>query len=145
MLNIDQISIFSSVFVFFTGKTKNADTASGRICNPHHFCQKTQVVCFCFASPRPFFQNGLSFPDWFLVPHSAIPHHTALSHSLEEQQNRILLVHTARPAAKNPFTIDTILRQEKLQNLQKNFLFFGFCRNAQNRHLVLMQLSQKYP
>ena len=55
MLNIDQISIFLSVFVFFTGKTKNADTASGRICNPHHFCQKTQVICFCFASPRPFF------------------------------------------------------------------------------------------
>lgn len=145
MLNIDQISIFSSVFVFFTGKTKNADTASGRICNPHHFCQKTQVVCFCFPNPRPFFQNGLSFPDWFLVPHSAIPHHTALSHGLEEQQNRILLVHTARPAAKNPFTIDTILWQEKLQNLQKNFLFFCFCRNAQNRHLILMQLSQKYP
>lgn len=109
------------------------------------FAKKTQVVCFCFPNPRPFFQNGLSFPDWFLVPHSAIPHHTALSHGLEEQQNRILLVHTARPAAKNPFTIDTILGQEKLQNLQKNFLFFGFCRNAQNRHLVLMQLSQKYP
>lgn len=109
------------------------------------FAKKTQVVCFCFPNPRPFFQNGLSFPDWFLVPHSAIPHHTALSHGLEEQQNRILLVHTARPAAKNPFTIDTILRQKKLQNLQKNFLFFGFCRNAQNRYLILMQLSQKYP
>lgn len=129
----------------FTGKTKNADTASGRICNPHHFCQKTQVVCFCFPNPRPFFQNSLSFLDWFLVPHSAIPHHTALSHGLEEQQNRILLVHTARPAAKNPFTIDTILRQEKLQNLQKIFLFFCFCRNAQNSNSILMQFSQKYP
>ncbi len=147
MLNIDQISIFWTVFTFLKvqRKTKNADTASGRICNPHHFCQKTQVVCFCFSNPRPFFPNGLSFPDWFLVPHSAIPHHTALSHGLEEQQNRILLVHTARPAAKNPFTIDTILGQEKLQNLQKIFLFFRFCRIAQNINLILMQISQKYP
>lgn len=100
---------------------------------------------FLFCQPQTIFPDGLSFPDWFLVPHSAIPHHTALSHGLEEQQNRILLVHTARPAAKNPFTIDTILRQKKLQNLQKNFLFFCFCRNAQNRYLILMQLSQKYP
>ena len=132
MLNIDQISIFLSVFVFFTGKTKNADTASGRICNPHHFCQKTQVVCFCFPNPRPFFQNGLSFPDWFLVPHSAIPHHTALSHGLEEQQNRILLVHTARPAAKNPFTIDTIEHPEMLHFPEKIFeicIYAQFCNH----------------
>mgnify|MGYP001706684329 CR=1 FL=1 len=73
------------------------------------------------------------------------PHHTALSHGLEEQQNRILLVHTARPAAKNPFIIDTILWQEKLQNLQKIFLFFWFCRNAQNKYPIPMQFSQKYP
>ena len=100
---------------------------------------------FLFCQPQTIFPDGLSFADWFLVPHSAIPHHTALSHGLEEQQNRILLVHTARPAAKNPFTIDTILRQEKLQNLQKNFLFFCFCRNVQNSNSILMQFSQKYP
>lgn len=34
---------------------------------------------------------GLSFLDGFLVPHSAIPLHTALSHGLEEKQNCIPL------------------------------------------------------
>ena len=130
MLNIDQISIFSSVFVFFTGKTKNADNSIGENLQSASFLPKNTSGMFLFRQPQTIFPNDLSFPDWFLVPHSAIPHHTALSHGLEEQQNRILLVHTARPAAKNPFTIDTILRQKKLQNLQKIFLFFCFCRNA---------------
>ena len=69
MLNIDQISIFSSVFVFFTGKTKNADTASGRICNPHHFCQKNTSGMFLFS------QSQTIFPEWSvlsgLVPRTA--------------------------------------------------------------------------
>ena len=37
---------------------------------------------FLFCQPQTIFPDGLSFPDWFLVPHSAIPHHTALSHGL---------------------------------------------------------------
>lgn len=145
MLNIDQISIFSSVFVFFTEKQKMRTQHRGESAIRIIFAKKHKWYVSVFPIPDHFFPNGLSFPDWFLVPHSAIPHHTALSHGLEEQQNRILLVHTARPAAKNPFTIDTILGQEKLQNLQKNFLFFCFCRNAQNSNSILMQLSQKYP
>lgn len=90
------------------------------------FLPKNTSCMFLFHQPQTI------FPEWSvlsgLVPRTAQcnPHHTALSHGLEEQQNRILLVHTARTAAKNPFTIDTILWQEKLQNLQKIFLFFGF-------------------
>ena len=144
MLNIDQISIFSSVFVFFTRKQKMRTQHRGESAIRIIFAKNTSGM-FLFSQPQTIFLNGLSFPDWFLVPHSAIPHHTALSHGLEEQQNRILLVHTARPAAKNPFTIDTILRQEKLQNLQKNFLFSDFCRSAQNKHPLLLQLLKKYP
>lgn len=144
MLNIERISIFSSVFVFLQ-ENKKCGHSIGENLQSASFLPKNTSDMFLFCQPQTIFPDGLSFPDWFLVPHSAIPHHTALSHGLEEQQNRILLVHTARPAAKNPFTIDTILRQEKLQNLQKNFLFFYFCRNVQNSNSILMQFSQKYP
>lgn len=144
MLNIERISIFSSVFVFLQ-ENKKCGHSIGENLQSASFLPKNTSDMFLFCQPQTIFPDGLSFPDWFLVPHSAIPHHTALSHGLEEQQNRILLVHTARPAAKNPFTIDTILRQEKLQNLQKFFLFFCFCRNAQNSNSILMQFSQKYP
>ena len=123
MLNIERISIFSSVFVFLQ-ENKKCGHSIGENLQSASFLPKNTSDMFLFCQPQTIFPDGLSFPDWFLVPHSAIPHHTALSHGLEEQQNRILLVHTARPAAKNPFTIDTILWQEKLQNLQKNFLFF---------------------
>ena len=144
MLNIERISIFSSVFVFLQ-ENKKCGHSIGENLQSASFLPKNTSDMFLFCQPQTIFPDGLSFPDWFLVPHSAIPHHTALSHGLEEQQNRILLVHTARPAAKNPFTIDTILRQEKLQNLQKIFLFFCFCRNAQNSNSILMLFSQKYP
>lgn len=136
---------FFHLYLSFYRKNKKCGHSIGENLQSASFLPKNTSDMFLFCQPQTIFPDGLSFPDWFLVPHSAIPHHTALSHGLEEQQNRILLVHTARPAAKNPFTIDTILRQEKLQNLQKIFLFFCFCRNAQNSNSILMQFSQKYP
>ena len=144
MLNVERISIFSSVFVFLQENQKMRTQHRGE-----------SAIRIIFAKNHKWYVSVFPIPDHFSrivcpltgsQPYSAkFPHHTALSHGLEEQQNRILLVHTARPAAKNPFTIDTILRQEKLQNLQKNFLFFCFCRNAQNSNSILMQFSQKYP
>ena len=70
-------------------QTKMRKTASGRICIPHYFAY-VQQVCFCFLPS----QNQCSRPvlsGWVLVPHSAIPLHTALSHGLEKKQNCIPL------------------------------------------------------
>lgn len=136
---------FFHLYLSFYRKNKKCGHSIGENLQSASFLPKNTSGMFLFS------QSQTIFPEWSvlsgLVPRTAQcnpPSHRPFSRLRGATEPHTSCSH-GKTCRKNPFTIDTILRQKKLQNLQKFFWFFCFCRIAQNQNLIIMQISQKYP